>query len=154
MQQLLKSNGTWRIIVFAGDISAHAGLATKLATLGEKLGAQDSFLRRYTPEGARYDSVIETLLVHAAPRRDVTVFDFPEVFRQFDELEGWDYWKIYVDDESYHEGHGHAYQKYGIDAGVGCVLVLRPDHHTSYVGPLEDYESLRRFFDGIMVPRR
>ena len=97
-QELLKSNGTWRVVVFPGDIRKPE-TKDRLASLGSKLASQDSFLKRYTPATERYDSVIELLAVHAAPRREATVFDFPEVFRPWDELEGWDYWKIFVDDE-------------------------------------------------------
>jgi hypothetical protein len=35
--------------------------------------------------------------------------------------------KTYIDDEHYNSGHGHAYTKYGIDADVGAVVIVRPD---------------------------
>lgn len=35
--------------------------------------------------------------------------------------------KVYVDDEHYNSGHGHAYEKYGIDPEVGAVVIVRPD---------------------------
>jgi phenol 2-monooxygenase len=63
-------------------------------------------LQRYKPAGARYDSVNEVLTVHAASRHVVNIFDFPEVFRPYDEVDGWDYEKIFVDDLSYYEGLG------------------------------------------------
>jgi phenol 2-monooxygenase len=148
-QELLKSNGRWRVVVFAGDV-ADAAQKAKVASLGDQLGAADSFLRRFTPPGARYDSVIEVLAVHSAPRRSVTVFDFPEVFRPYDPEDGWDYWKLFVDDESYHEGHGQIYQNYGIDPKTGCAVIIRPDQYVSYVGPLDDYEAMDKFFSSFM----
>jgi phenol 2-monooxygenase len=74
------------------------------------------------------------------------IFDFPEVFRQYDAVDGWDYWKIFVDDESYHEGHGQVYQNLQIDP-EGCAMIIRPDQHVSYVvGPMDSYENIDRSF--------
>lgn len=92
------------------------------------------------------------LTVHAAPRVDFTVFDFPEVLRPFDEVDGWDYHKIFVDDQSYHEGHGRLYETFGIDPAVGCVVAARPDQYVSLVGEM-GYEQLDAFFSGFMIPQ-
>lgn len=35
---------------------------------------------------------------------------------------------IFVDDESYNSGHGHAYQAYGVDPKRGALVIVRPDH--------------------------
>lgn len=152
LQERLPSNGTWRVMVFAGDVG-DAGQKARMLRLADGLAAPTSFLRRYTPAAARYDSVFEVLTVHAAPRASVTIFDFPEVLRPFDELDGWDYNKIFVDDESYHEGHGRIYEEFGIDTKEGCVIVLRPDQYVSYVGALDDYASIDKFFSSFMLSR-
>jgi phenol 2-monooxygenase len=94
------------------------------------------------------------LTVHSAPRQETTIFDFPAVFRPWDETDGWDYWKIFVDDQSYHEGHGHAYQNYGVDPEKGCAVVLRPDQYVSLVTEVDDYEGLDHFFSGFMVEQK
>lgn len=151
-QELLKSNGRWRVVIFPGDIR-NAQQRTKLGQLGQRLAQPDSFLQRFTPAGSHYDAVFELLAVHAAPRTETTIFDFPEVFHPYDKLEGWDYWKIFVDDQSYHEGHGHLYQTYGIDPAVGCAVILRPDQYVSYVGPMDAYEELDKFFSAFMIPQ-
>jgi len=150
LQERLPSNGTWRVLIFPGDIS-DSTQKQRLDKLGERLGDANSLLKRFTPTNARYDSVIEVLAVHAAPRQSVTIFDFPEVFRPYDEVEGWDYWKIYVDDESYHEGHGKIYENFGIDTKEGCAVILRPDQYVSYVGKMDGYEELDKFFSSFMV---
>ena len=147
-QELLKSNGRWRIVVFAGDIRDSKQKA-KVDKLGERLGAEDSFLARYTPERQKYDSVIEVLTVHSSPRQETTIFDFMPAFRPWDGSDGWDYWKIFVDDQSYHEGHGQAYENYGMDPKEGCAVILRPDQYVSWVGDIE-YDSMERFFGGFM----
>jgi phenol 2-monooxygenase len=101
LQEVLPSNGRWRVIVFAGDIKDPAQKA-KIQQLADAIDRPESFLHMHTPKGARYDEVFEILTVHSSPRQDVTIFDFPAVFRPYDEVEGWDYNKIYVDDMSYH----------------------------------------------------
>jgi len=151
-QELLRSNGRWRVVVFAGDVQIPQQ-RERLNSLGERMGKADSFLKRFTPAGSKYDSVIEVLTVHAGPRTAVDVFDFPEVFRPYDETDGWDYWKIFVDDESYHEGHGEIYKTFGIDREKGCAIILRPDQYVSYVGPMDDYEALNKFFSAFMIPQ-
>ena len=35
--------------------------------------------------------------------------------------------KTYIDDGSYHNGHGHAYELYGIDPEKGAMAIVRPD---------------------------
>lgn len=148
-QELLPSNGRWRVVVFTGDIS-QPEQKKKLESVGQAINDKSSFYRRFTPPGARYDTVFEILAVHTASRKDTTIFDFPEVFRNYDEVEGWDYTKIYVDEESYHEGHGKIYEKFGISK-EGCMVILRPDQYVSYVGAMEDVEAVNKFFSGFML---
>ncbi|KAH6984493.1 FAD binding domain-containing protein [Ilyonectria sp. MPI-CAGE-AT-0026] len=152
LQELLRSNGTWRVILFPGDVSQTAQ-KDRMNSLCEAMSGPSSFLNRFRPTGSRYDSVIEVLTVHAAKRADVDIFDFPDVLRPYDEVEGWDYNKVFVDDESYHEGHGQLYQNFGISRDEGCVVVLRPDQYISYVGKIDDYKSIDSFFSGFMLPQ-
>lgn len=153
LQELLPSNGKWRVALFPGDLSQKSQ-QQKLDALTGPLAATSSFLKRFTPQDARYDDVIEVLTIHAAPRVDKTIFDFAEILRPFHEVDGWDYNKIFVDDQSFHEGHGQLYKTFGIDTGVGCAVIIRPDQYVSYIGGLDDYESLDKFFSGFMVPQK
>ncbi|KAK5126701.1 hypothetical protein LTR85_009635 [Meristemomyces frigidus] len=148
-QELLKSNGRWRLVVFAGDV-LDPKQAERVQGLGNQLNKPSSFIRRYTSHSQSLDSVIEVLTVHSSPRKDVDVFDFPPIFRPFSATEGWDYGKICVDDESYHEGHGEAYKNYGIDPKAGCAVIIRPDQYVSWVGEMDDHEMMDRFFSGFM----
>lgn len=36
--------------------------------------------------------------------------------------------KVYIDDESYHSGHGHAYDFYGVHPEKGAIAIVRPDN--------------------------
>uniref|UniRef100_A0A4E9DWX9 Phenol 2-monooxygenase n=1 Tax=Gibberella zeae TaxID=5518 RepID=A0A4E9DWX9_GIBZA len=150
LQGLLPRNGTWRLLIFPGNIDLECQ-NKRMKTLCDKLSAQSSFLKRFTPPSARYDSVIEVLTIHASERQCHDLFDFPEVLRPYDEIDGWDYNKIFADDKSYHEGHGQLYQNFGIKPDEGCVVVLRPDQYVALVGYLDDYEALDSFFSGFMI---
>lgn len=55
---------------------------------------------------------------------------------------------------SYHEGHGHAYENYGVDKETGCVVIVRPDGYVGHLGTLDDVEDIDAYFDGFMVPCR
>ena len=152
LQELLPSNGRWRVIIFTGDISGEKQRG-RLESAGKSLNDKGSFVYRFTPPGSAFDTVFEIFAVHSTPRQEVTIFDFPEVFRYYDEVDGYDYSKIYVDDLSYHEGHGKAYETFEISS-AGCAVVVRPDQYVSYVGPMDDVDALDRFFSGFMASGR
>lgn len=151
LQELLPSNGCWRVIVFPGNVQQQAQ-AAQLSAVADNFDASDSFVSRFTPVGGPVDAVFEIFAVHKARRTAVTIFDFPSIFRRFSETEGYDYSKIYVDDVSHHEGHGDIYKEFGISED-GCIVVVRPDQHVSYVGPLSLPSAITEFFSGFMVPQ-
>lgn len=149
LQELLKSNGRWRMIVFPGRLTDIQNMQ-RYKSLGKSLGAPDSFLRRFTPPGKPIDSVIEVLTVHSGPRTSIELLDLPEPFHPHHGDMGWDYWKVYSDEESYHEGHGQAYANYGIDPSRGASVIIRPDQYVSWVGEVDDYGQMAHFFAGFM----
>ncbi|KAM0253642.1 hypothetical protein ACHAQJ_007154 [Trichoderma viride] len=148
LHELLPSNGRWRVVVFAGNVNDDSQ-RVKLWKLSEEFGARNSFLNVYTRAGAKHVDMFETLLIHNAPRTSVSIFDFPEIFRPFDDIDGWDYNKIFVDDVSYHEGFGNIYEALGVSP-KGCIVIIRPDQYVAYVGPMEDTAAVNTFFAGFM----
>lgn len=152
LQELLKSNGRWRLIIFPGRLTEPSNMQ-RLQALGEKLAESDSFVRRFTPPDQPIDSVIEILTIHAGPRSEIELLDLPEAFHPYHRDNGWDYWKVYVDDDSYHEGHGQAYANYGIDPDKGASVIVRPDQYVSWVGDMDGYDELSRFFSAFMKPQ-
>lgn len=152
-QELLRSDGRFRVVLFAGDVLS-AAQKTRVDAFCARLDAPESFLRRATPKGAAVDSVIEVLTVHASKRVETELLrDFPAVLHPFDARLGWDYHKVFVDDESYHEGFGDAYGNYGVDRATGCVVAVRPDQYVGWVGALEDFDGLEAYFKGCLVLR-
>lgn len=148
----MPSDGRFRLVVFAGDISKPARLH-----LVNDLGAwlATDVLPRYPlialSPGAdphsvatkfrvdRDPSIIDVLLVHAAKRSDIEILrDLHDVYHPFDSKLGWDYDRVFADEESYHDGHGRAYEGYGVDHETGALVVVRPDGYVGLVVGVEE----------------
>ncbi|KAI1633037.1 phenol hydroxylase [Biscogniauxia mediterranea] len=150
-QERLKADGRFRVVLFAGNILSAAQKA-RVDKFSAELDAPSNFLRAITPKDKPIDSVIEVLTIHSAKRTDTELLrDFPEILHPFDKHNGWDYYKVFVDDVSYHEGFGDAYNNYGIDKERGCVVVVRPDQYVGWIGELEDFDELQQYFEGCLV---
>ena len=103
--QFLKSDGRFRIIVFAGNLKNEKQW-NRLQSFGESIAKPDSVVHRFTPSAQPVDAVIEILVIYSAPRQEVELLDLHEIFYPLDEKSGWDYSKVFVDEVSYHEGRG------------------------------------------------
>ena len=148
----LKSDGRFRIIVFAGNLKKEKQW-NRLQSFGDSIAKPDSVIHRFTPSAQPVDAVIEILVIHSAPRQEVELLDLHEIFHPFDAKAGWDYEKVFVDDVSYHEGHGEAYRCYGVDSETGCLVIVRPDQHVAWIGELEDVGDVDRYFAKILIPQ-
>jgi hypothetical protein len=145
-QAKLKSDGRFRLIVFAGDV-LNEGQQARLRAFCEKITAS-SFLAPHLHKN------IEILTVHASKRVDVELLrDFPDVLHPFDEKTGWDYDSVYVDDESYHQGFADAYRGYGVSRESGCVVVVRPDQYIGHIDSLDEegVAGVEAYFRGVFV---
>jgi phenol 2-monooxygenase len=148
MHELMKSDGRWRIIVFAGDVRDKAQME-RVNKFAAHLDGENSFVSKYTPKDRKRNGLFHVLTVHSAPRVEVELHDFPKALRP-----DHDYWSVYVDDVSHHEGHGEAYKNYGVDPKKGCVVVARPDQYVSLLCELEDVDVIEKFFAGFMIPQK
>ena len=143
---LLPSTGQWRILVFAGDLTFPSQFA-RIYALGSQLTAPSSFLHLYPA------NLIEIYTIHSAPRARVELLDLHEVFHPWDEDVGYDYWKVYADDGSWHEGFADAYGAYGIDRKDGCLVVCRPDQHVGLICAVDELSVVEEYFGGILIQR-
>lgn len=145
-QSLIRADGRFHLVVFAGDV-LHAAQKHRLAAFCAALAASK-------PLSPHLHSHIRILTLHSSPRVEVELLrDFPEVLRPFDEEKGWDYNAVFVDDVSYHEGGGRAYEGYGVDRVKGCVVVCRPDGYVGWIGAVEEEEvkGLEGYFAGVFL---
>lgn len=59
--------------------------------------------------------------------------------------------KVFIDDRSYHSGHGHVYESYGIEVGRGAIVIVRPDQYVSKICALDDFDALSKFSSGFAL---
>jgi phenol 2-monooxygenase len=145
-QQKLKSDGRFRIIVFAGNV-VNPEQSTRLQVFCEHLTSSSLLAPHLIKD-------IEVLTLHSAKRTEVELLrDFPDVLHPFDAKTGWDYDSVYVDDESFRDGYGDAYKGYGVDRETGCVVVTRPDQYVGHIDGLDDegLKGVEDYFKGIFV---
>jgi phenol 2-monooxygenase len=145
-QQKLKSDGRFRIIVFAGNV-VNPEQSTRLQVFCEHLTSSSLLAPHLIKD-------IEVLTLHSAKRTEVELLrDFPDVLHPFDAKTGWDYDSVYVDDESFRDGYGDAYKGYGVDRETGCVVVTRPDQYVGHIDALDDegLKGVEDYFKGIFV---
>lgn len=138
---VLWSDRRWRIVVFAGDIQRQE-TRDRLDLVASSL---ESTVRAFTSGGRDQDSVIECLLVLKTKRRDIQLDHLPKAFKPitgkhqiqskslstlmiFQWLLTWaGLHKVFVDDESYNSGHGHAFDTLGVDHDAITTVIVRPD---------------------------
>lgn len=154
----LRADGFFHIIVFAGDVSQPGQMgrvhtfASEMTTRSHIISSQHQSRLCSDSESFRCEEGIAQLLtIHSAPRQQVEFHDFPPLLRPYDEKLGYDYNRIFVDGESHYEGHGHAYEGYGVDPLKGCAIVVRPDQYVAWIGELEDLQGLEAYFTGILL---
>ncbi|KAJ6195229.1 hypothetical protein J3E72DRAFT_248834 [Bipolaris maydis] len=140
-QQKLKSDGRFRIIVFAGNV-VNQEQSSRLKGFCQRLSSSPLLAPRLIKD-------IDVLTLHSSKRLDVELLrDFPDVLHPFDPKTGWDYDSVYVDDGNYYEAFADAYKKYGVDRETGCVVVARPDQYVGYIDTLDEagLEGVEAYF--------
>jgi phenol 2-monooxygenase (NADPH) len=146
---IAEADGRWRIYAFAssGDpassTSAIRGLCDFLAE------GRQSPVRRYTPDGAEIDSMIDVRAVLQQAHRELAIEAMPALLLPRKGRHGLcDYEKLFCPDLK--AGHD-IFAMRGIDREAGCVVVVRPDQYVAHVLPLDAHAELAAFFDGFMV---
>ncbi|KAH9905888.1 FAD binding domain-containing protein [Xylariomycetidae sp. FL2044] len=164
----MPSDGRFRLVVFGGDISRPlqrgrvndlgAYLASRVLPRRPRIRLSPGSDPHFGGAGAKFrtdgdPSVIDVILVHAAPRAEVEILrDLHEVYHPFDSRLGWDYDRVFVDEESYQDGHGRAYEGYGVDRETGALVVVRPDGYVGLVVGLHErgWEDVGGYFERVL----
>ncbi|EGG02844.1 uncharacterized protein MELLADRAFT_38407 [Melampsora larici-populina 98AG31] len=152
--ELIPADGKWKLLIFPGDIQGNENCKAKLEKLSNFLADdQKSPIKRFTPVGDESDSILDCITIASSPRISLELEHFHQILRPLQGQHGFgSYLKIFTDEASYREGHGHAYEKYGINPDVGCMLVVRPDQHVSLILDLDDHLALSKSFFSIHTP--
>ncbi|TGJ81869.1 hypothetical protein E0Z10_g6898 [Xylaria hypoxylon] len=166
LHRKMPSDGRFRLVVFSGNISnptrqrlvndLGAWLSTDvlsrypLMALSPGSDPHTSTMK-FKPD--HYPSIIDVLLIHTAKRAEVEILrDLHEVYHPFDPKLGWDYDKVFADEESYHDGNGRAYEGYGVDPDEGALVIVRPDGYVGLVASVEKegWEEASKWFQGVL----
>ncbi len=146
---VVSADARWHVFAFAGSgdaTAADSGLARLSAFLTDD---PRSPVRRYTPEGADPDAVIDVHAVLQVGFREVEITALPPALRPRKGRLGLvDYEKVFCADQA--PGRD-IFDMRGIDREAGCVVVVRPDQHVAHVLPIGAHEELAAFFDGFML---
>ncbi|PKX93992.1 putative phenol 2-monooxygenase [Aspergillus novofumigatus IBT 16806] len=151
--RLFKSDGSFRIMLLAGDLR-HKDQRQRVEAFSTHLASAELVLQRYTPEGEKLDSLIEVITIHSAPVREMDFSDFPEMLRLFDPERGWAYDKIWSDDDCFWDRQctGKGYESWGVDRVRGALVILRPDQHIGWVGNIENVDEMTGYFEQVFQP--
>jgi phenol 2-monooxygenase len=149
LAQMLKADGRWRMIAFAGagDVGAPDG---HLAKLCEHLTEDaESPVVRYTGTGANIDSVIDVRAVFQEAHWTLELEKMPSLLLpRKGQLGLVDYEKIFCPDV---KNGPNIFDQRGIDRHDGALVILRPDQFVSAVLPLSDFAGISSFFDRFMI---
>ena len=147
----VKADGRWRIFAFAGTEDP-AGPNSGIRSLCDFLAAaQDSPVRKYTPDGEDVDSVIDLRAVFQQDHHALAVEAMPPFLLPQKGSYGLrDYEKMFCADL---KSGNDIFTMRGIDRERGCMVIVRPDQYVAHVLPLDGYGALATFFDGFMTRR-
>lgn len=144
---LNKADGRWRIFIFGNKQNP-----TKASSDANKLihflaNSDTSPVRKYTPEGADIDSILDVYAVFQ--QQDLSIEDMPDFLWPAKGKYGLrDYEKVF-----HAEVGNDIFELRDIDRSVGCMVVVRPDQHIANVLPLTAHKELTEFFDVFMIPQ-
>jgi phenol 2-monooxygenase len=139
-----RADGAWRIYAFADVSGKH------LRALMDHLAqCERSPIRRFTPDGADSDSVIDVRGIFQQGHRDLKIDELPAMLVPRKGRFGLvDYEKAFTPDL---KGGQDIFDLRGIDRARGAMIVVRPDQHVANVLPLDAYDALTEFFGQFML---
>ncbi|MGN6773547.1 MAG: FAD-binding monooxygenase [Rhizobiaceae bacterium] len=147
----VEADGRWRIFAFAGadDAAARGSAIWKLCDFLE--GSERSPMRKFTPEGADIDSVIDLRAVFPQGHRELAVEEMPSLLLpRKGRYRLRDYEKTFCPDLT---GGKDIFDQREIDREQGCMVVVRPDQYVAHILPLDAHDGLAAFFDRFMIGR-
>ena len=146
---VLKADGRWRMMACAGagDVGQSggdiAGLCAYLA------GDAASPVVRYAHVGANIDSIIDVRAIFQAAHHDMMLDILPDLLLPRKGRYGlMDYEKAFCPDL---KTGPDLFDLRGVDRAKGALIIVRPDQFIAKVQPLDDFEGIAQFFDGVLI---
>ncbi|KAK1969778.1 FAD binding domain-containing protein [Colletotrichum sublineola] len=148
LSKTLQADSRWSLVIFPGDIAQHHA-EQRLIKLASNL---EVLLRRFTDTQRETNGFLNPILVSKSDRKRLDDKKIPKLFMPYTGKWGVKCLQnIFVDDESYHAGHGQAYAKYGVDPEAGAMVLIRPDQYISGIYALESTDAITTFFESFLV---
>ncbi len=147
--QTLAADGRWRLFAFAGegDCAQASSPVSKLCSYLSD--SPQSPLKRFTPQGAEIDSVIDVRAVFQQSHHMLAITALPTLLLPSKGYYGLhDYEKAFC---ALTQDSQNIYALRGINREHGCLVVVRPDQYIANVLPLDDTAALTAFFDAFML---
>ncbi len=145
---IARVDGAWRVYVFA-DRTDPTSASSRARELCAFLESDASPIKRFTPEGADPDSVIDVRAIFQQSHRDLAVDNMPSVLLPRKGRFGLiDYEKMFCSAPQADD----IFELRGVNRETGCMVVVRPDQYVSHILPLHGYEALTDFFARILMP--
>jgi phenol 2-monooxygenase len=146
---VLKADGRWRMMAFAGagDVGQSGGdIAGLCAYLADDAASP---VVRYTRAGTNIDSIIDVRAVFQAANRDMMLDALPYLLLPRKGRYGLvDYEKAFCPDM---KTGPDLFDLRGVDRAKGALVIVRPDQFIAKVQPLDDFEGIAQFFDGVLI---
>lgn len=146
-----EADGRWRLYAFAGqdDVGTPNGAIDRLCSWLESDPA--SPVQRFTLETEDIDGLIDLRAVFQQGFTSLNYEAMPSLLRPAKGRYGLrDFEKVFCVD---HKLGADIYDLRGIDRTNGCMIVVRPDQYVAHVLPLNAFEDLKTFFDGVFRSR-
>jgi phenol 2-monooxygenase len=145
----MKADGRWRLVAFAAADDAGLPDGEVAALCDFLLNDPESPVRRYTPQAADIDAIIDVRAVFQQGHRDLAVDKMPPLLLPAKGRYGLvDYEKVFCPDV---KSRQDIFDMRGIDRQSGALAIVRPDQYVASIMPLQARASLTQFFDGFMV---
>ena len=142
-----RADGAWRLYAFA---DAHGQRLRALAAF--LADSPKSPLRRFTPDGADIDRVIDVRAVFQQPLHGLQVEQLPALLLPRKGRLGLvDYEKVFCPDL---RSGADIFDLRGIDRDSGAMVVVRPDQYVAHVLPLDAHEEIAAYFGLFMLDQR
>jgi phenol 2-monooxygenase len=139
-----RADGRWRLYAFADrEERMLFGLFDWL------MQSRESPVRRYTPQDADIDAVLDVRAILQRDHREVTLGELPALLHPRKGAFGLlDYEKAFTSASASRE----IFESRGIDRELGCAVIVRPDQFVAHVLALDGYSEIAAFFDAILLP--
>jgi len=143
------ADGRWRIYAFAGKNDGSDANAT-IHDLADWLESDpNSPVVKHTRKDEDIDALIDLRAVFQQTFDQLAYGEMPSLLRPATGKLGLqNHEKVFCID---HKGKGDFFDMRGIDREAGCMIIVRPDQYVAHVLPLDAYQELSEFFEGIYL---